>query len=155
MMLGSSGENHETEMTRSSWIILLSSSAITDEILGSLLPGASVEMLERIAENPATPASILQILSASDDSRVRAAVAENPSTSDSILLAFCCDKSPDVRFRLAECPYISKRLLNLLAEDENCYVAFRARQTLERLQRQSGQSPVAIFERRRSLHRAF
>jgi len=132
-------------MSKSSWIMLLSSSEVTSEMLNSLIPYASTEMLERMAENSATPLDILEMLALSSDSRVRAAVSENPSCPFSLLEILAADESPDVRHRLAECPYAPMEILESLMEDENCYVAGRARRTVDRARRVFHRASVTQF----------
>jgi hypothetical protein len=132
-------------MSKSSWIMVLSSTEVTSEMLNSLIPHASVEMLERMGENSATPVDVLEVLASSPDSRVRAAVSENPSCSSSLLEILATDESPDVRHRLAECPYAPMEILENLMEDDNCYVAARARRTVDRARRAFHRASVTQF----------
>jgi hypothetical protein len=137
----------ETVLSQSSWIATLSGSNISSETLNQLIPHASVSMLERIGENPATPADILELLAFWQDAQVRAAVAENPCCPLPLMRTLLEDESPDVRHRLAECPHVPMELLEVLAEDENCYVAFRARRTIERIRRVFHLAPVSNLEK--------
>jgi hypothetical protein len=137
----------ETVLSLSSWIMTLSDSNITSETLNQLIPHASVAMLERIGENPATPADILEMLASWEHAQVRAAVAENSCCPLPLMRALSKDESPDVRYRLAECPHVPVDLLEELAEDENCYVAFRARRTIERIRRVFHRAPVKNLDK--------
>jgi hypothetical protein len=136
----------ETVLSQSSWIMTLSGANITSDTLEQLIPHASVPMLERIGENPATPLEILEKLAIWDDAQVRAAVAENPCCPLPLMRTLIEDESPDVRFRLAECPHVPIDLLEELAHDDNCYVAHRARRTIDRARRTFQRLPVSNLE---------
>jgi|SRR5277367_3414593 len=137
----------ETVLSQSSWIMTLSGANITSETLEQLIPHASVPMLERIGENPATPVDILEKLVLWENAQVRAAVAENPCCPLPLMRTLAEDDSPDVRFRLAECPHVPIDLLEELAEDDNCYVAHRARRTIERVRRTFHRAPISNLEK--------
>jgi hypothetical protein len=113
-----------------------SKSAIENRTLLQQIDNASLDVLERIAEDPVTPADILRILASWDNPHVRAAVIDNPLCPFDLLLMLREDESPDVRYRLAECPHVPIEILELLkSEDDNCYVAFRAARTIDRIRR--------------------
>jgi hypothetical protein len=137
----------ETVLSQSSWIATLSGSNISSETLNQLIPHASVAMLERIAENPATPLDILEVLVLWQEPQVRAAVAENPCCPLPLMRTLREDESADVRYRLAECPHVPIDLLEELAADGNCYVAARARRTIERVKRGFHLAPVSNLEK--------
>lgn len=65
-------------------------------------------------------------------------VAEDGDASDDILWLLVEDENPDVRFCLAENYNIDPNMLKVLSEDENPYVAHRARKTLMRMEKASG-----------------
>ncbi len=88
---------------------------------------------ERIAENPKAAPSTLARLACHESPAVRAAVAENENTPPEILSILVNDIHLDVRFAMAENHNLDQELLQTLAEDENCYVAHRARRTLNRI----------------------
>ncbi|CAN5124256.1 hypothetical protein BH10CYA1_BH10CYA1_35480 [soil metagenome] len=88
---------------------------------------------ERIAENPKASPSTLARLAGHASYTVRTAVAENENTPAEILCILVTDGHADVRFAMAENHNLDEGLLNTLAEDENCYVADRARRTLNRI----------------------
>ena len=88
---------------------------------------------ERVAENPKAAPTTLARLSQHSNSKVRAAVAQNINTPLDSLNQLVADQHEDVRFALAENFSIPKELLDRLAEDDNCFVAHRAKKTLSRL----------------------
>lgn len=88
---------------------------------------------ERIAENPNAAPSTLARLAAHASPEVRIAVAENINTPVEILNILVNDEHADVRFSMAENHNLNEALLENLAGDENCYVAQRARRTLNRI----------------------
>lgn len=88
---------------------------------------------ERIAENPNAAPSTLARLAGHASPAVRIAVAENINTPVEILNILVNDEHADVRFSMAENHNLSEELLQLLSADENCYVAHRARRTLNRI----------------------
>lgn len=89
-------------------------------------------LLERLAENPNTPAETLEKLIRSDCAQVRAAVADNPKAPFEILFALSRDEQADVRYRLAENYLAPSKILEILADDENPFVAHRAQETIRR-----------------------
>jgi hypothetical protein len=136
-----------TEISKSSWIMALSRSSLSHELIAELINDASVDMLERIAESSATPAEILQTLACWNDPMVRAAVAENPSCPVALMRQLASDRSPDVRYRLAECHHVPAEILETMLDDDNCYVAFRVRKTLDRLRPAAPRTIAALIPR--------
>jgi len=57
-------------------------------------------------------------------------------------MSLACDSSPDLRYAMSENHNIHKDVLNLLADDDNPFVAHRARKTLERLKAVSNMPSV-------------
>jgi hypothetical protein len=102
------------------------------EVLEYLSSFDDCELLIRIAENPQTPPRTLQTLAAHENSEVRLAVADNKETPLPILLQMLGGADVDIRYRMAENPALPAKMLNQLTEDENAYVASRARRTLMR-----------------------
>lgn len=86
-----------------------------------------------IAENEATPESLLNQLAEHPDYEVRMALVDNPCLTTSVVAMLVVDSNPDVRYRLAENAKIALSFLNQLADDENPYVAWRAQKTLSRM----------------------
>jgi hypothetical protein len=105
-------------------------------ILEGLARVQNSSVLEHVATNPNTPVNVLELLLASSVSDVRAALAENKNTPFSILWRLVQDEDPDVRYQLAENHNIPQQILRALTEDDNPFVASRAQQTIERLQRE-------------------
>ncbi len=122
-----------------------SKSAIENRSLLQLIPNASVDALERIAEDPYTHADILSVLASWENPQVRAAVIDNPLCPFNLLMMLREDESADVRYRLAECPHVPIEILELLkSEDDNCYVSFRAAKTIDRIRRMN--APTADIQ---------
>jgi hypothetical protein len=99
----------------------------------ALLSETSIPCLMRIAENPSVPPSMLEHLAMHPDARVREAVADNPNTPLDTLWLLVYDSCADVRYAMSENHNLPLSLLTALAEDENPYVASRARQTIYRI----------------------
>lgn len=89
----------------------------------------------RVAENPKTPAEVLEKLAADEHPEVRLAVATNTSAPVDITFRLAFDQDPTVRFGLAEDTRSPLGVLKLLANDDNAYVAARARKTIEAVSR--------------------
>jgi len=100
-----------------------------------------IQMLERIALDPATPPTILGELSNHPDSDFRAAVADNPNTPTTAIWHLAKDPDVNVRYQLAENHNIPLAVLQFLVEDEHPYVACRAVQTVSRLQTRAQNQP--------------
>jgi hypothetical protein len=86
-----------------------------------------------IAEDANTPAHMLEDLALNEDHNVRMAVADNPNTPIDLLMVLARDEHLDIRYALAENHNIDTAVHNLLLDDDNPYVADRARRTLKRL----------------------
>ncbi len=105
-------------------------------------PGAMLQLIseqctegfvERVAENPGTWPSTLRELASHSSPRVRAAVVQNKNTPSDVLFGLACDESADVRYAMADGVQGDLQLLQHLIEDENPYVAARAKRSLSRL----------------------
>jgi Leucine rich repeat variant len=105
-------------------------------------PGAMLQIIseqctegfaERVAENPSTWPSTLRELATHVSPRVRTAVVQNVNTPSDVLFALACDESADVRYAMADGVQGDVQLLQHLTEDENPYVASRAKRSLSRL----------------------
>ena len=103
-------------------------------ILDGLLRHERPALLERIAEHPQASANALTVLSQHQCSTVRAAVAENLNTPQQIVFDLAQDQCLDVRYSIAENPHMPLVVLDMLADDDNPYVAYRARLTIRRVQ---------------------
>lgn len=91
-------------------------------------------ILMRLAENPRTPAKLLDSLAKQADCDIRIAVSENSNCPLETLYQLARDENADVRYALAENHNLPAEILQLLCEDENPYVNCRANKTLVRLQ---------------------
>jgi hypothetical protein len=100
-----------------------------DPILEKTMDG----WLQHVAEDANTPRHLLDDLALSEDYNVRMAVADNPNTPVDLLMVLVRDEHLDVRYALAENHNIDTAVHKLLMEDDNPYVADRARRTLNRL----------------------
>ncbi len=87
----------------------------------------------RIAENPSTPIQILFKLLNDEHSDVRLGVSFNPVVQRPLLDELVADSDADVRYGLAENASLPMDLIQKLANDENPYVAQRAKKTANRL----------------------
>jgi len=135
-----------------------SKSAIENRTLLQLLPNASVDVLERIAEDPTTHADILAVLACWDNPQVRSAVIDNALCPFDLLTTLSQDESTDVRYRAAECPHVPIEILKLLCEDENCYVSFRAKRTIDRILRMNAgpaQIQILMIEEQKASSKTF
>lgn len=103
------------------------------EILHDLCNQAPEEVLERIAEHPNVKLETLAMLARHPCPSVRAAVGENPLSPHEIVSTLIDDECADVRYSLAENCNLSPDHLLTLCSDENPYVSWRARRTLQRL----------------------
>lgn len=90
-------------------------------------------VLVRVAENADAP-TILADLAGESRSEVRMAVADNVHTPCAVKAALANDNDVDIRFALAENHSTPLEVLNILQDDQNPYVAGRAKTTLEHLQ---------------------
>ncbi|MBK9144625.1 MAG: hypothetical protein IPM23_19210 [Candidatus Melainabacteria bacterium] len=85
----------------------------------------------RLAENPATPVSLLRELLDDPHPEVRASVASNSSAPEDFLDRLCSDPDIDVRLSLAQETSLPEKYLLRLLEDSNPYVCDFARSSLE------------------------
>lgn len=99
-------------------------------VLEELRGCGHADVLVRIAENPNTSEETLTELACEADSEVRAAVCDNKRASAIVQWQLCADPNPDVRYRQAENPNTPLRILIRHLQDENPYVATRARYTM-------------------------
>ena len=100
----------------------------------SLLAGSKwTELRLEVAEHPHCPVHVLKRLAQDANPEVRMNVANNPNATFEILEILADDESLDVRFYLAEDHRLPKMLLLKLSEDDNPYVASRAKQTFRRV----------------------
>jgi hypothetical protein len=93
-----------------------------------------VFLVKRVAEHPAAPAHVMAKLADHTHYEVRAALACNHALTIDLQWQLAQDEHPDVRFALAEAYDADPIVLAVLSEDENPYVADRARTTLQRMQ---------------------
>jgi hypothetical protein len=93
----------------------------------------SEALVERVAENPSTWPSTLRKVAQHPSTKVRTAVVQNTNTPASVLFDLACDESTDIRYAVAECYHSDSQLLDHLSEDDNSYVAARAKKTLAKL----------------------
>jgi hypothetical protein len=90
------------------------------------------ELLVRIAENPQASTDTLTRLAKSQHASVRIAVADNPNTPIHVVKGLTLDEALDVRYSLAENPALPASILIELSNDDNAYVATRAKKTILR-----------------------
>jgi len=88
--------------------------------------------LVKVAETADAP-SILADLANESRTEIRMAVADNVHTPCHVKAALAHDKDLDIRFALAENHSTPLDVLQSLQEDNNPYIANRAKLTLERL----------------------
>lgn len=122
----------EQDEMRVRWLVAMSPQT-HPRVLAALAREAAAALLQRIAENPRTPPEVLAELAEHHEAEVRVAVAENRNTSQETAWRLVRDENLDVRYILAESYHLPKEMLELLADDDNPYVAVRARKTLNRL----------------------
>lgn len=75
--------------------------------------------LELVAMNPHTPAIMLDMLLANEESYVRVALARNPNASEGLLLRIADDRDSRVRAELASSPYLTVRCMEKLTNDSD------------------------------------
>ena len=85
---------------------------------------ASITPLVNLAENPATPVSILRKLSAHKLPEVRMAVARNPKTPADILDGYFLSNDVDLKIAVVENPKANK-YLDILLQSIDCQLALR------------------------------
>jgi hypothetical protein len=93
---------------------------------------SSLKVRSAVAANKRTPYRTLLKLAIDSSPEVRLSVAENPSAREDTLDLLIGDHDVDVRYGLAENMYLSMRLLERLQEDDNPFVASRARLSLQK-----------------------
>jgi len=118
---------------RSRIIALANNPATPAPLLDYISTTNTVPAVESVAGNESASKITLLRLADHPSPRVRAAVTENRNAPFEILACLCEDEHPDVRFAMAENPRVPKSLLAKLINDDNPYVASRALTTLERL----------------------
>lgn len=106
---------------------------LTALLLNELSKSRDAAVRARVAENVATPTSVLLRLLEDEDAYVRLSLSYNPSLPRMFLQQLATSDSVDVRYGLAENALLSPCILETLAGDENPYVALRAEETLSRL----------------------
>lgn len=89
-------------------------------------------VLVKVAETAEAP-TVLADLAGAARSEVRMAVADNAYTPCGVKAGLAKDNDVDIRFALAENHGTPLEVLQSLQEDQNPYVAERAKKTLERL----------------------
>jgi len=87
-----------------------------------------------IAEHADTSSYVLGVLASHADVDVRELVADHLSTLPETIKLLAKDTSVDLRYAIAENHNIDEDVLMMLTEDDNPFVAHRARKTLKRLQ---------------------
>ncbi len=97
----------------------------------------------RIAQNPQTSLSTLEILALDSSAIVRAAVASNPRTPHHIISKLSRDQDKSVRLVLAASTETNLELLRHLALDSDEEVASLARNSFRALQAELGPQPAA------------
>jgi hypothetical protein len=107
------------------------SSSCSPKLLCDLAKSEVDKIRLRVAENPRTPISVLELLAKDTNADVRIAVGTNPSTPLTLSYVLACDADPNVRLGLADDVATRLELLERLAEDANPYVSQRAKQTKE------------------------
>lgn len=130
--------NNNEELANDSAVRCIASDPQTPAVVlrGIACEIRSIDILSRIAANPATSADVLAVLAKHPDKEVRLAVASNHNANMLVVMPLTTDDSPTVRFVLAENPFTDDLVLESLTLDENPFVAHRASVTIERLQNQ-------------------
>jgi hypothetical protein len=88
---------------------------------------------KELAEHPDTSTYALSELAAHDDVEVRTAVADQKNTLTETMMILAQDVSADLKYAIAENHNIHADVLNMLTEDDNPFVADRAKKTLDRI----------------------
>ncbi len=125
-------DNAALEAARIRWLLAINPNT-PPPVLDHLTHNSPSSMLERIAEHPRAHSTTLIRLANHEDGQVRAAVTENINTPMKVLWRLSRDTCPDVRLRIAEGYHVPFAILNVLVEDENPFVAERAKKTISRL----------------------
>lgn len=120
-------------------ILLASKPETGGAVLAKLAFSKNLLVLCRVAENPSTPPRVLIWLAGHPSPEVRTSVADNIKTPLLLLSLLAHDENADVRLGLAENHNIPQLVLDILVHDDNPYVACRARQTRERINKKHSQ----------------
>lgn len=102
------------------------------QVLDSIIASNHLGLIRRVAEHPRLSMPTLETLCSHADPEVREAASENPNLPPSLMWILAQDASGDVRYRLAESYVVDQEVLSYLMEDENPYVAQRAKLTMRR-----------------------
>lgn len=104
----------------------------------------------RVAENPRTPITALELLAKDKNADVRIAVGTNPSTPRILSYVLACDADPNVRLGMADDVNTPVELLDKLSQDLNPYVSHRAAQTkrivLSQSKTERKQKPIGLHQ---------
>ncbi len=106
------------------------------EVLNYMSENCASVVAKAIALNRNTVAHTLCRLAKHTDPEVRAAVSENSHTPLTTIVDLCKDDNVEVRYSIAENPLLPSPIISLLINDENPYVSCRASKTLSRLERE-------------------
>lgn len=98
--------------------------------LANLVHSSHTKVRLRVAENPNTPVSSIQVLANDESAEVRLAVATNTSTPKELIHRLARDEDPTVRYGIAEDANIASEILEELTSDDNPYVCARAIKTI-------------------------
>lgn len=90
----------------------------------------------KLTESPTVPSFLLERLARHHAVEVRQAVAESRRSPLTAIWLLAKDSNADVRYALAECHHMPAEILDFLSCDDNPFVAMRAMQTRERLERE-------------------
>ncbi len=113
--------------------ILAGRASTPESTLKQLAYSTEPEVRARVAENLAAPIDTMHVLLRDNNSDVRLALTQNENIPTSLLVLLAYYSSADVRYGMAENARLPQAILSTLTEDENPYVANRARRTLARL----------------------
>jgi len=94
----------------------------------------------RVAENPNCPLALLSWLAQDSNPEVRLSVVYNPKAPPIFFQWLLNDGCADVLFALAEDHNLAHSFLEQLSQNDNPYVAERAKQTIERVAREEASS---------------
>src|SRR5262249_39758615 len=99
--------------------------------LASLVHSSHTMVRLRVAENPRTPISSIQVLANDESAEVRLAVATNSAAPPELIHRLARDEDPTVRYGIAEDANIAAEILEALTNDDNPYVCARAAKTIK------------------------
>jgi hypothetical protein len=106
------------------------SEATSPSELSCLVSSCYTRVRLRVAENPRTPISSIQVLANDESADVRLAVAANSTTPIELMRRLAKDHDPTVRYGIAEDANVAQEILDQLTNDENPYVCARAAKTI-------------------------